>query len=128
MWVLETQDSHSKTWKNAYCFSEQEFLPQDFVTLNFRTMTDPKCWFTFILIMARVSLKDGGNGEKEAEGTLTLRGDTLNRRIGGGETEVVEKCGSEQERVAVLKRYFGVELNKEEIQGIVGTKTAITSS
>src|ERR1700761_5307721 len=44
LWILETRDSHSGAWHNGYCFSEVEFMPLDFKTLNFRTMTDPASW------------------------------------------------------------------------------------
>ncbi|KAF2666033.1 cysteine proteinase [Microthyrium microscopicum] len=127
LWVLETKDATSNAWKNAYCFGEQEFLPQDFVSMNYRTMTDPTSWFTYTLIMARVFLKEGANGEKEAEGTLTLVGDTVTQRIGAGESKVVVKCESEQDRVDALKKYFGIVLNQEGVKGIVGAKSEIKS-
>jgi arylamine N-acetyltransferase len=68
LWVLETRDSHSNEWKNGYCFGETEFLPQDFASLNFRTMRDPNSWFTSIFILTKVILDETTNKNENQKG------------------------------------------------------------
>jgi arylamine N-acetyltransferase len=127
LWVVEMQDSHSKVWNNGYCFSETEFLPQDFSNMNFRTMTDPASWFTSTFILTKLLLEDcGENGvDRKVVGALTMFDDTLERRIDGGEAEVLLTCKSESERVEALEKWFGVVLSDEEKEGIKGFKSEI---
>jgi arylamine N-acetyltransferase len=130
LWVLETCDSHSRTWQPGYCFSEMEFLPQDFRTFNFRTMRDSTSWFTTTLVLTKVLLSEepngnGGESERDAIGTLTLFGDTLKRRVDGGESEELVICKSEVERVEVLQKWFDVVLSAEERVGIKGLVSEI---
>jgi arylamine N-acetyltransferase len=127
LWVLEVRDSHSNTWKNGYCFGETEFLPQDFTTLNFRTMRDPASWFTTTFILTRVLMEESGasSEDKEAIGTLTIMGDTLQRRVHGGASEVILVCKSEPDRIAMLEKWFNVVLNTEEQRAIVGLASEI---
>lgn len=123
LWILETRDSHSNVWQNGYCFGETEFLPQDFVSLNFRTMRDPTSWFTTTFILTKVLLDENTaeGKDKKAIGTLTMVGDSLQRRLNGGESEVFLVCKSEGERVAALEKWFDVILNAEEQEAIKGT-------
>jgi len=122
LWVLETKDINSTEWSPGYCFGTTEFLPQDFKTLNFRTMTDPTSWFTFTVVVTRVTLKEG---KEEAEGTLTMFGDTVQKRVDGGPSDVVEVCKSEEQRVTALEKWFGIVLSEEEIKAIGGHITEI---
>ena len=127
LWIFETRDSHSNTWKNGYCFGETEFLPLDFATLNFRTMRDPSSWFTTTFILTRVLLDETGpdSEDKKAVGTLTLMGDTLQKRVDGGESEVILVCKSETDRIATLEKWFNVILNGEEQEAIRGVASEI---
>jgi len=126
LWVLETCDTHSKDWKAGYCFGETEFLPQDFKSLNFRTMKDPTSWFTTTFVLTRIILKAGPESEEqEAQGTLTMFGNVLQRRVDGGATEVLLDCKSEAERVQTLEKWFFVKLTEEEIAAIKGTSAEI---
>jgi arylamine N-acetyltransferase len=126
LWVLENRDSHSNQWKAGYCFGETEFLPQDFYTLNYRTMTDPASWFTTTFILTRILLKEGHDAElNEPQGTITINKDVLQRRIDGGETEVLMKFTSEEQRVEALEKYFFVKLTDSEVKAIWGTAAEI---
>ena len=62
MWVLEMKNQSSEEWRPGYCFSELEFLEQDFRNLNFRTSRDPTSWFTYTLVMTRVLLEGEEDG------------------------------------------------------------------
>jgi arylamine N-acetyltransferase len=117
LWVLEIKDNHSSDWFPGYCFSTLEFLPQDFRTINYRMMTDPTSWFTYTVVLSRVALKEG---KDEAEGTITIFGDTIQKRVSGGPSVVIEVFKSEEQRVKALERWFGVVLDEEEIKAIEG--------
>jgi len=126
LWVLETCDSTSKEWKAGYCFGETEFLPQDFYTFNFRSMTDPASWFTTTFVLTRITLKEGPEGvEQDAQGTLTMFGNVLHQRLDGGKSEVLLECKSEAERVEALEKWFSVKLTEEEIGAIKETSAEI---
>jgi arylamine N-acetyltransferase len=126
LWVLETRDVHSNEWKAGYCFSEVEFLPQDFYTLNFRTMTDPSSWFTTTFIITRILLDESDeSAESRPLGTLTMVGTTLQRRLDGGKAEVLLECRIEEERVQALEKWFFVKLTDDEIRAIKGSTAAI---
>jgi arylamine N-acetyltransferase len=120
LWIFETRDSHTNAWHNGYCFSEVEFLPLDFKSLNFRTMTDPASWFTVTFILTKVLL-DGNR----AVGTLTMMGDTLQRRLEGGESEVILVCKGEIERIEALEKWFNVVLTAEQKAAIQNTAAEI---
>ena len=62
---------------------------------------------------------------QKAIGTLTILGDTLQRRINGGESEVVLVCKSEQERIEALEKWFNVFLTPEQTAAIRGMVSEI---
>ena len=107
-WILETRNASDKVWKDGYCFTEMEFLAQDFRNMNFRTYRDPKRWFTFTVICAKVLTVERDDESAEAVGTVTLIGDTLTRRSGPTKSETVTVCRNEEERVEVLKEWYGI--------------------
>src|SRR5271156_3717037 len=72
LWVLEIRNAMSNVWAAGYCFSELEFLPQDFELVNYRTYNDPTSHFTYQLIVTKVLLDEQGG--EEAVGTVTLIG------------------------------------------------------
>lgn len=121
MWVLEIRDSIILDWTPQYCFSELEFLPQDFTVMNFSTSQSPTSWFRQKLVLTRLIL-DGE--QKEAIGTLTLFGSELKHRERAHSEELVS-CETEQERVRVLEKWFEVKLRPDEIRGIQGLPSEI---
>ena len=127
LWVLETRDSHSNAWKYGYCFGETEFLPQDFTTLNFRNMRDPTSWFTTTFVLTKILLVENTEEDKDrvVAGTLTMFGDTLQRRLDGGESEVLVVCKSEAERIGALEKWFGIILATEQRKAIKGFASEI---
>jgi arylamine N-acetyltransferase len=58
MWLFETRNTTSQTWNPGYCFSELEFLPEDFVNFNYKTSRDPLSWFTYRFVVTRVLLDE----------------------------------------------------------------------
>jgi len=124
-WFVETRDATSQQWKNGYCFTEVEFLPQDFGYLNYRTMSDPESWFTFTLILTRLWPSEDGD---EVLGSLTMVNEAIQRRVGGGAAETVASCKTETERVQALDKWFGISLTEEEAKGVVGCKIELTEN
>jgi hypothetical protein len=62
---------------------------------------------------------------RKAVGTLTMLGDTLQRRIDGGDSEVLLVCKSEPERIAALQKWFGIFLTCEQRAAIKGIASEI---
>ena len=106
----------------AYCFSELEFLPRDFETMNFFVSRSPKSWFTFHVVCLRFLLDETS---EEMVGDMTLFGTDLRKRERGKSSEALCEIGSEKERVAALERFMGVRLIEEEREGIRGMVTCL---
>lgn len=100
----------------TYCFSELEFIPNDFEVMNFRTSSSRASWFTYRFVLNSIIL------DKETDepiGAVILVGGEVKRRL-QGISEVVETCKNETERIQALKRWFDIDLRDEEIRGIQG--------
>jgi len=121
LWSFEVQNSPESSWVPQYCFTEVEFLPQDFSVMNLSTSQSRKSWFTQKFVLTKVIL----DKERErAAGNLTLSHDELKQRL-NGRTDTLETCRTEQQRVMVLEEHFGVKLRPDEIRGIQGLPSEI---
>jgi arylamine N-acetyltransferase len=121
LWQYECRNAPSESWIPMYCFTETEFLPDDFVILNHFTSTSRESFFTFHLVCVKMLLDPD---REEIIGDLTLFNNQLKRRI-GAKSEVLATFASDNERVAGLEKYFGVILDKSEREGIHRTITEI---
>ena len=83
MWLVEVhtfkqggpnEKDDDAYWRPAYCFSEQEWLPQDFELINYRTSHDPRSMFTYQLLVTKTLLDETGD---TAIGQLTMAGDEV---------------------------------------------------
>ena len=119
IWIFQRRYSPSDEWRTAYCFTELEFLPQDYGVMNYYTSTCRTVFFTYAIIVVKLVME----GE-EIVGQLILTGSEVKRRI-GSETEHLMSCKSERERVDALERWFGLRLTDEEKRGIRGTVTEL---
>ena len=45
LWVFEVQNGSESPWIPGYCFSEMEFLPEDFEIMNFHASQSRTSWF-----------------------------------------------------------------------------------
>ncbi|KAJ5776772.1 Arylamine N-acetyltransferase [Penicillium odoratum] len=108
-------------WIPAYCFTETEFLPEDFTIINYYMSTSPDSWFVHNVLCVRMILDDEG---EKVIGDLTLFDDTLKRRM-GATSEVLQFFASEEERVAALEKYFHIPISKAERESIRQTTSAI---
>jgi len=101
-------------WLPTYCFTETEFLPQDYEMMSWFTSTHRKSFFTYSVLCTKMLMDDAG---EKIVGDATLFGNGIRRTV-GGQREVVRECKTEQERVEALKEVFGVDLTTEEKEGI----------
>lgn len=116
LWVYQHRSNNESPWLDMYCFSELEFLPQDYELMNYWTSTSPKVWFTQKVICAKMVIDSPDNAE--LVGIMILQ-DDLKLRI-HGRTESQQTFKNEEERVSVLDRVFGINLSKPERAGIKG--------
>jgi arylamine N-acetyltransferase len=121
LWVFEVRSSPESPWIAQYCFSELEFLPQDFSVMNYYISQSRTSWFTQKLFLTKVLLSED---QKRPVGNLTLFGDAIRQRL-HGQSETLMTCKSEEERVQALEKYFGVQLRPDEIRGIQGLSVEI---
>jgi arylamine N-acetyltransferase len=126
LWVYNFRFSNDSPWLPAYCFSEVEFLPADFVTMNFFVSRSPASWFTYSVVCLKFLMREGsGPGGEEMVGDLTLFGNELRKREMGKASEKVCEIESEEDRVSALQRYLGVKLSQPERDGIRGMMTSL---
>jgi arylamine N-acetyltransferase len=121
LWVFEVRNSPDSPWFSQYCFPEIEFLPEDYSVMNYSTSQGRTSWFTQRIVLTRIILDE--NQEKPI-GNLTLASAELKRRL-HAESETLVLCKTEQERVEMLNKYFGVQLQPDEVRGIEGLPSEI---
>ncbi|CAM1504679.1 Fc.00g022700.m01.CDS01 [Cosmosporella sp. VM-42] len=128
LWIYQCRNGPGLPWVSFYAFNEKmEWLPEDFEVLNAYTGASPKSFQTFTVLVVKFLRRDCGKiGGEEVYGKKMLVGATLKENL-GGKTRVVKECGSEEERVQVLREEFGIELTEEEREGIRGHKTEIVA-
>lgn len=107
-------DSADNKWVPVYCFTETEFLPQDYEIMSWYTSTNKSSFFTKYVTCTRMLTDE----EREAiVGNVTLFGGEIKESVGTNR-DVVKDCKTEDERINALKEVFGVELTEEERKSI----------
>ena len=119
LWIYQHRNDAQSPWLPMYCFTELEFLPQDYETINFQTSQSRTSWFTYKIVVVKKILEEG-----EVVGTLMLVGGDLKRRI-KGRTEDLKVCKIEEDRVQALEEWFGIKLGVDERAGIRGMVTEL---
>ncbi|KAK3303734.1 uncharacterized protein B0T15DRAFT_541080 [Chaetomium strumarium] len=127
VWLYAVQaadrEDSSSAWRDMYHFVETEFLPEDFEVMNLATMTAPQSFFVQS-VMCMCTILD--EQEERPVGLLILHRDYVKRRV-GGEAGIIELFETEEQRVAALKKYFGIVLSAEEKKAIRGLASEIRS-
>ncbi|RAQ51159.1 N-hydroxyarylamine O-acetyltransferase [Aspergillus flavus] len=107
-------DEAKKEWLPVYCFTETEFLPQDYEVMSWFTSTNPRSFFTKYVTCTKMLMDE----DKEMiVGNVTLFKDTVRKSIGANR-EVIKECKTEDERLRALAEIFNVYLTEEEKRGI----------
>jgi arylamine N-acetyltransferase len=118
-WQYQFRNSIDQLWRSFYCFTESEFIHQDFVVMNHFTSTSPLSFHTTGVFVVKFVQKDGAIVGK----TMLVNG-TVKRNT-GGKTEVVKVCFSEEERIVVLKDIFNIRILEDEAAAIQGLVTEL---
>ena len=119
LWLYQHRVDPQSEWLIMYCFTELEFLPEDYEVMNFWTSQSPKSWFTYRVVAVKMILEGS-----EVVGTLFLDGGDVKRRV-KGEMEHLRTCKTEEKRVQALEVVFGLRLTDEERRGIRGMITEL---
>ena len=107
------EESH---WIPTYCFTETEFLPQDYEMMSWFTSTHPKSFFTYSVMCTKMLLDEA---QEQIVGDITLFNNGVRKTL-HGERESVKELKTEQERVDALKDIFDVHITQEE-QSAIGS-------
>jgi arylamine N-acetyltransferase len=124
LWIFEQDNGGKSDFIPTYCFSELEFLPQDYEIMKNGTTFNRKSWFTYRVVCVRTVLDEE---TEDVIGCLMLINDSLKKRI-NGKTENLATFKNENERVAALKEWFGIEMSDEDQNGIRGLVTDLGRS
>jgi arylamine N-acetyltransferase len=102
-------------WVPVYCFTETEFLPQDYELMSWFTSTHPRSFFTRYITCTKMLMDE----DKEVIiGNNTLFKDTVRETI-RAHRKVIRECKTEDERVQALDEIFDIKLADEEKEGIL---------
>jgi arylamine N-acetyltransferase len=102
------------TWVPVYCFTETEFLPQDYEIMSWYTSKHPNSFFTKHVTSTKMIMDEAGEA---IIGNVTLFDGNIKESI-GSKREVIKDCKTERERVDALREFFGIELMEEQRKGI----------
>ncbi|KAJ6086361.1 N-acetyltransferase family protein [Penicillium sp. IBT 16267x] len=120
LWHYEIKNGDGD-WSPTYCFTEVEFLPEDFTIINYYMSTSRESMFTFHVLCMRMLLDQEGDN---IVGDLTLFNNTLKRRL-GATSEVVQTFTSDEERVAALEEFFNIYIPQADRESIRHTISEI---
>ncbi|KAL8939570.1 MAG: hypothetical protein Q9211_002682 [Gyalolechia sp. 1 TL-2023] len=119
MWIYQIRHMPNSEWEPTYCFTETEFLPEDYEMMNFWTSQSRRSLFTYSILVAKMVMEEG-----RLVGTVTMKDAEAKKRV-GNEVAETRTCKSEGERLQVLREWFGIRLTEEEERGIRGTVTEL---
>lgn len=122
LWEYQIRFSHTADWIAAYCFSELQFTPGDFACMSYYTSMCGDSWFTTEVVAAVMVLDEK---EDRIVGDVTLFGIECKKRV-DGKSELIATCTSEEERIEVIEKQFGIVFSEEEKAGIRGRVSAIS--
>lgn len=121
LWQYEIRNGKGETWTPAYCFSETEFIPEDFTIINYYMSTSRESWFAFHVVCVLMLLDEAG---EKLVGDLTLFNNTLKRRL-GATSEVLETFTSDDERMNALAKFFNITFSKAARESVRHTSAEI---
>jgi hypothetical protein len=98
-----------------------EFSRNDFEVMNFAISSQRTSWFTYKIMCMKMLLHDQS---KEIVGILALTDKTLKKRV-QEDSETLAECSSEEERIELLEKHFGVVLSQKDRDGIRGTMSEL---
>ena len=128
MWLYQCRNSESLPWVAYYLFSDAvEWLAPDFSVINcFTGASIDRFAVENVLVVKflRQSASDYFDGTQEIYGKRMLVNGALKENL-DVKTTIVEKCRSEDQRVASLRKWFDIELTTAEILAIANHITEL---
>ncbi|OJI95846.1 hypothetical protein ASPVEDRAFT_120215 [Aspergillus versicolor CBS 583.65] len=121
VWIYQARSSSESKWIPQYSFTETEFLLEDFAMMSYFTSTNPEMPFTQKLAFRRMIVDEQ---TLEVIGIYILAGTEV-KRVLRGETEVIKRFTTEEDRVHALAEYFDMHFERHEIEGIRGLPSQI---
>lgn len=121
-WIYQYRNSAAAGWNSFYAFGEGEFLLPDWGVVNHWVCTHEdsnQVQRLLIVSFLRRQREGGAEHEQEIYGKRMLVNGVVKENL-GGRTVTVKECGSEEERVGVIKDFFGITLLKEERKAMLG--------
>lgn len=110
----EPAGSTDDKWVPVYCFTETEFLPQDYETMSWFTSTHPRSFFTRYVTCTKMIMNEA---KEKIVGSVTLFGGAIRESI-GTDRKLVKDCTTEEDRIQALKEVFDVSLTDPERNSI----------
>ncbi|KAJ5935123.1 hypothetical protein N7466_004670 [Penicillium verhagenii] len=121
VWIYQTRYNPTSDWVPNFCFSDVEFLPQDFEMMNVNVSTSRTSWFTQAVVCVLMIMDQS---EENIIGQYVMLGKELKKRV-HGESKILQVLQNEDDRVKALAKYFGISLRQNEIQGIQGLSSEL---
>lgn len=118
-WIYQYRNAADQPWESFFCFTETEFLHQDFEIMNFFTSKSPDSFQTVMPMVVKFLLNVDDEGVREIYGRLTLANGDIKENL-RGKTRLLRSCRSEPERLQALEDVFGMTFTTEERAGIKG--------
>ncbi|TFK23881.1 arylamine N-acetyltransferase 1 [Coprinopsis marcescibilis] len=115
---------HDKPWKLMYSFTEEEFSLRDYEDANVVVSHNPRPNFFSENVLAVKYIRDEKSRKQGDMSRVTLLGKEV-RRIGWAGSEVLCMLETELDRLDALKRYFGIDIPREDIANIQGRHLAL---
>ena len=125
LWVYQTQESADEAWKSQYCFSETEFIHQDYHVMSYYTSTRPENYLGRSVIASKLEMEDGMIVRKIILHNAGIR---VQENTPGVQKTQHSLLSSEKDRLEVIEKQFGIYLTEEEEQGILGKPTELKLS
>lgn len=136
-WILQTKHTSADPWLDIYAFCPNtEFSRADYEVMSYVASRIENIIFTKIIVCIRSVLStelskeelakmgEMEDGEVRVLGRIILTKRDV-KRVMGDVSEKLEVFETEAQRVQGFKKYFRLELNQEEQDGIKGRATEI---
>ncbi|KAF4451505.1 hypothetical protein F53441_5514 [Fusarium austroafricanum] len=132
--IYEYRSHEGGEWVPQWCCLECEVLPEDIRVMNMSPSQSPSSFFTFKVVCVQFTSEEENFSEGDVrdlkkvggkvDGSFIIDGNICRYRK-KGETKWERTFRDEDERLEALRRYFGVELTRQNQRAIQGTAGAI---
>ncbi|KAI5920113.1 hypothetical protein F4810DRAFT_713813 [Camillea tinctor] len=140
VWIYQVRVGPEAGWTPMYCFLDVEFLPEDIQGMNLSPSKSETSFFPRKVLVTRFTTdaeridqvgdgpqRDAGTMGGQIDGAIILWENTLRWRR-GGETKLSITLESENQRLDVLRRYFGISFDEPDREAIKGTVSEIVGN